>query len=154
MSRTAYPLVFSFSEVVLGLGATFRVDIHGRATGLEEKDAFWVYGVNPGACAGSGTTVVEAFHDFRAHVRAVLIDAITGAGDFAAFESEVVRFVTESDEVSVSEWESARAAVRSKGTTLDGLGKVSGRVETRVSVVPVGGQANENRVDQQPGLAA
>lgn len=118
------PLLFSLHEPIFGNGFCAGVALNGRALAKHDEDgdgSWWVYGVHPGPIAAHGSTMPEAFaafvHAFREYVRRTAADAES----FAAFKAEVERCFRQSDELTVAEWEKARASVRSsKAKTVDG----------------------------------
>lgn len=110
---TKYPMLFSFHDKVSGHGFLADVTAHGRALAVHEDDgSWWMYGIQPGAIAGGGNTLLEAYVDFRRTFTAVLFDSAAEAGTFWAFRDEVSRFFDETDPQSVSEWEAAVQDVR------------------------------------------
>jgi hypothetical protein len=116
----SYPLLFTFHDKVDGNGFVADVETRGRALAVAESDGSWsLYGVKPGALAGSGETLLEAHGDFRLGFTAVLLDFAEEAGDFSTFEKMVVRFFEDTDDESVAEWDAAVKAVRS--------GKITGQ---------------------------
>ena len=80
-------------------------------------------GCKPGALAGSGETLLEAYGDFRLGFKAggCLLDFAEEARDFSTFEKMVVRFFEDTDKESVSEWEAAVLEVRAGTVTSQDL---------------------------------
>jgi len=155
-----YPLVCSFREPIVGQGFVAGVDLQCRALAEREdvdgsqSSGWWVYGVYPGAVAGSGATLDVAVRDFRDRVKLVLIDFAHDANDFDAFHSEVQSFFFESDEHSISSWDAARKSVREGNTRLPGLDRVEEVPEPNITVKMIQLRPKENTVDQEPALAA
>ena len=108
-----YPLLFTFHDKIEGNGFLADVETRGRALAVAENDGTWsLYGVEPGAIAGSGETLAEAHADFRRTFSSVLFDFVSDAKDFDAFDQRVQHFFGESDPASIGEWKAAVAQVR------------------------------------------
>lgn len=160
---THVPLLFTFRDKVEGDTFLADVSVAGRALAVEEDDGrWWVYGVQPGAIAGGGTTLLEAFGDFRRGFTAVLFDAAAEAGDFSAFEAEVRRFFHETDPTSTAEWTAAVQAVRERRMEAadrplapDGLREERADAERYVTVERKQRfRAADNILDPRPAIAA
>ncbi len=154
---TRYPLLCGFQELVMGNGFLSSVSAYGRALGVQEDDrGFWIYGVNPGAIAESGTTLREAHAKLLRSFHAYLIDVAKEALDFAAFKREVERFFGESDEESHREWLEAVALVRAKKVEIEDLPKDSADKPVWIRVIEIAKpSAKQNALeDDKPKLAA
>jgi hypothetical protein len=117
-----YPLLFTFHDKIEGDGFIADVETRGRALAVKEEDETWsIYGVQPGAIAGSGTTPLEAHANFRRTFSTVLFDFVSDAENFADFDRRVHRFFDEDDAASVAEWEAAVDAVRAGQVTAQEL---------------------------------
>lgn len=153
MATTHYPLLFDYDEVLSGFGCPIRVTLKGRALASESDGVWWISGVNPGAVAGGGRTFQSAFIDFRRRIKAVCIDFLVEAPDFASFKREVESFFHERDDLTADEWEAARAAVRSGATSLPGVEMESEPAEPSVEV-RIATRAYDNVIDSEPAIAA
>ena len=137
-----YPLLFTFHDKIEGDGFIADVETRGRALAVKEDDETWsIYGVQPGALAGSGRTLLEAHAEFRRTFSTVLFDLVVEALNSDAFVHEVQRFFDETDPVSVAEWEAAVTEVRAGNITPqelqvtdDGIRKESAASERFVRV--------------------
>jgi hypothetical protein len=109
-----YPLLFTFYDKVEGEGFLATVTTQGRALAVHEADDTWsLYGVEPGAIAACGKTILEAHADFRRTLTGVLYDfAAEARADFEVFRRLAERFFYEADGKSVAEWKAAVDEVR------------------------------------------
>src|SRR5262245_11297759 len=106
---TRYPLLFGFRDLVAGNGYVAGVGItNGRALLVDEGDGFWMYGVNPGGVAAGGKSLGEAQAEFRTAYKSVLFDLAAEARSFEAFKAEVERFVQETNNPTLAEWDAVR----------------------------------------------
>ena len=113
-----YPLLFTLRRKVSGDDYLADITAHGRALATQEVDgSWWIYGVQPGALAGTGSTLLEAYTDFRRTFTAVLYDTAHSAASFWAFKEAVGRFFDETDGVTVQEWLDAVTEVRAGRVT-------------------------------------
>jgi hypothetical protein len=116
-ARVGSPIFFTFSRVIFGNGFAADVTIpRGRALLVEEPDGIWVYGVNPGAIAGGGGSLVQAHGDFVTRLVSVLFDIANEARSFDGFRQQVEEFFNAT--VAEEEWTKAVGAVRA-GTVSD-----------------------------------
>lgn len=69
-----YPLLFTFRDKVSGNGFLANVVAHGRSLASQEKDGWWIYGVEPGDLAAGGTTFAKAQCEFRKAFTTILFD--------------------------------------------------------------------------------
>lgn len=154
MASMSYPLLFEYNEILSGFGCPIRITLKGRALATNEgEDDWWISGVNPGAVAGSGGTLQEAFTDFRLRIKAVCIDFLVEARDFDHFRREVERFFHEREENSAREWETAREAVRAGSAPLPALELERNPPQPSVDVRCVS-RAQDNVIDSEPAMAA
>jgi hypothetical protein len=126
-----YPLLCGFRELVAGKGFVASVAIDGRALAVEDDDGWWLYGVNPGAIAESGKTLLEAHAALLRSFRGYVAEVAGEAADFSTFKQEVDRFYNQSDPETASEWEAALAKVRAGHLALNQLAKVETRKAPR-----------------------
>ena len=105
-----YPLVFTYQRIVFGRGFVAEVRAKGHILAVKEDKQWWIYGVQPGGIAASGTTPREALEDFRTGYEGVLHEIGRDAEDFAAFEKKIHEFfyTVDSDE---ARWNRAAAAL-------------------------------------------
>jgi hypothetical protein len=116
-----YPLIFAFSDKVTGNGYLADVTVHGSVLATHEEGGWWMYGVNPGALAASGTTMTEAYVEFRKSFFRVLVDIATEAESFYDFRKAAKAFFDELNEPTYEEWEAARELVRAGQLDLKGI---------------------------------
>jgi hypothetical protein len=106
-----HPLVFTLQDVVTGCGFLAGIVVTGKAVMEHEDGNWWMYGVCPGAIAGSGATPNEAFIDFRNRYKEALFDIAEECKGFEKFQEAVEDFYTEDKQESVR-WEEALAILR------------------------------------------
>lgn len=111
-----YPIMFTFRDVVSGNGFLAGVTLSGRALMVHEDEAWWIYGVRPGALAEIGQTPQEAFSSFRNTYKTVLFDVAEEFANFESFKEEVERFYHEPDEEEERRWTEAFQDLRSGKT--------------------------------------
>lgn len=117
-----YPIYFNFTESVPGRGFWAGVKLFGQALAVQESpEEWWAYGVNPGAIAGQGATIREAFADLRLAFRRYLADCAMEASTFAEFKAELERFYAESDPETMSEWQEAVRIMKAGGEAPGGM---------------------------------
>jgi hypothetical protein len=105
--------MFTFRDAVSGNGFLAGITLSGRALMVREDDAWWMYGVRPGAIAETGQTPQETFMRFRNAYKTVLFDIAEESGDFEAFKKEVERFYYEPDDEEEHRWMEAFLDLRS-----------------------------------------
>lgn len=109
----AYPLIFSFSELLSSSG--FLAGVKGRARALmvrEDDGAWWMYGVEPGGLAECGDTPQEAHLKFAEAFRGVLFDIASDSKTLTDFEKALKKFFHDVDREDLTRWETAAAAIR------------------------------------------
>ena len=109
----SYPLMFTFRDAVSGNGFLAGVTLSGRALMVHEDEAWWIYGVRPGALADTGQTPQEAFLRFRNTYKTVLFDIAAESEDFDGFKRETERFYHEPDNEEERRWMEAFQDLRS-----------------------------------------
>lgn len=125
-SAVNYPLVFTFSEVIVGRGFAALVDLRGRAVLSAEEDGdIWLYGVQPGAVAGGGRDFGRACRAFKENYLSVLFDIAEESVSFEEFQRRVQRYFEAANEPTSHDWQEALRAVRAGSTTLEGLSQVA-----------------------------
>lgn len=111
-----HPLMFTFQDAIAGNGFLAGTAVCGRALMVQEDDgSWWMYGVRPGALAGGGATLQEAYANFRSRYKEILIDIAHEYDDFTAFKNEVERFFGEADTEEEHRWTEALELIRSSG---------------------------------------
>jgi hypothetical protein len=110
---TDYPLMFTFRDVISGNGFLAGVTITGRAIMFREDDAWWMYGVRPGAIAETGPTPQQTFCHFRERYKTVLFDIADEHDTFEKFKAEVERFYSQPDPEEERRWSQAVKFIRS-----------------------------------------
>jgi hypothetical protein len=106
-----YPLVFTLQDVVTGCGFLAGIVVTGKAVMEQEDGKWWMYGVCPGAIAGSGDTPNEAFIDFRNGYKETLFDIAEECKGFLQFRTAVKDFYAE-DEQEASRWDQGLSFLR------------------------------------------
>ncbi|HZB89036.1 MAG TPA: hypothetical protein VE291_10290 [Terracidiphilus sp.] len=106
-----HPLVFTLQDVVTGCGFLAGIVVTGKAVVEQEDGKWWMYGVCPGAVAGSGDTPNEAFVDFRNRYKEALFDLAEECKGFLAFRKAVQEFFEEDAQES-SRWDAALKSLR------------------------------------------
>lgn len=120
----AYPILYKLNELTQGNGFFAGIELHGRALAVEEEPGeWWAYGVNPGAIAGHGATLGEAFADLQRNFRRYLADQAEEAPNFQALRSELQRFFNECDAETLADWEAAVAAMKAGAPAPAGMSK-------------------------------
>jgi hypothetical protein len=80
---------------------------------MEHEDGkWWMYGVCPGAVAGSGDTPNEAFIDFRNRYKEALFDLAAECTSFLIFRNAVKSFFEAEDTQEKARWESSLEILR------------------------------------------
>jgi hypothetical protein len=151
------PLYFRFDEMVLGNGFLARVRVDGRATAeIQDDESVWIFGVFPGGLAEVGPDLNAAFSVFRHAFRAVLVDIATEKPTFKSFKAEVERFVHETNDEALAEWEEARRLVRAGHRPTESMPHDTADRKPGVKVVHLELQPSENRIaeDLRPLVAA
>jgi len=110
---TLHPIMFTFRDAISGNGLLAGVTLSGRALVVHENEAWWAYGVRPGAIAETGETPQETYLRFRNTYKSVLFDIAAESRDFDDFKREVERFFHEPDEEEERRWNEAVRALRS-----------------------------------------
>ena len=116
-----YPILFTFIDKVSGKGFLAKVSVHGRALAVEEEGGWWMYGVEPGDLADSGTTFAEAAGEFRKTFRAILFEIAEEAEDLKSFKAEIARFSRDINVPTEEEWKAAVQEVRAGRPTADAI---------------------------------
>ncbi len=117
----AYPLVFSFRDILAGRNFMVSVETRGRLVLAREDGCWTVYGGNPGGVAGGGESAPAALTDFRRGYFDVLDDIAHEATDFAAFKAAVEAVVHQPSEDVVREWAELRERVRAGEINLENV---------------------------------
>ncbi len=107
-----HPLVFTLQDVVTGCGFLAGIVVTGKAVMEHEDEKWWMYGVCPGAIAGSGDTPNEAFVDFRNRYKEALFDTAEECAGFLAFRNAVQNFFDQEDVEENARWEEALKILR------------------------------------------
>lgn len=110
----AYPLIYTFSDVITGTGFLARVTVRGRALVVDEEAAegWWFYGVEPGGLAECGQTFNEAYLAFRQAYTEVLLEFAAEAHDWDQFTNALDRFAEAVNEPKADRWRVAVEAIR------------------------------------------
>ena len=106
------PLLFTYNDRVVGMGFTAGVTSYGRVLAVESEGEVWIYGVEPGGIAGSGSDPKEGLEDFRQNFTNVLRDFASEARSFGDFEAAVQAFFSDVNKPNEQDWLSAVEAVR------------------------------------------
>jgi hypothetical protein len=125
MAEKAFPLVFTFPELISGNGFVAKVEVHGRALLVDEGDGdLWIFGVQPGSVAGGGKDYSAACREFKKSYLSVLFDIASEAQTYDAFVAEVRSFFDAVNGPNGEQWTAALAEVRKGGVSLPGFGIV------------------------------
>src|SRR4030095_1803856 len=109
-----FPLIFTYTDTVVGNGFLAGITVTGTAViAKEDDDKWWMYGVRPSGIADRGQTEQEAFKAFRERYKVVLFDMAEEAKDFEDFRKTVESFFYEPDEHEEQRWAEAHHAIRS-----------------------------------------
>ncbi len=107
-----YPLFFTYNGSIIGRGFVAEVSTRGRLLASIEKDATWLYGVNPGAVAVDGDNLEAAHVQFRETLKETFVDFAAEADSFEAFKARVEGFVNAVNVETAAEWQEAVSVVR------------------------------------------
>lgn len=134
-----YPIFFGpYGGLVAGNGFLARVSIRGKGLVEETGDDFVsILGVNPGAVAGDGANVGEAYHDFLANLRALVFAIAETSPDFAAFDEEVRAAVWATNQPHAELWTQAVAKIRSGEIDMEGVGRENAESDPAVEIEEV-----------------
>jgi hypothetical protein len=144
-----YPILFTFTDLVVGHDFLAKVTVDGRALLVQEGEAdFWVYGVEPGGIAGGGDTMEACRADFRNGQREVLYDMAYRASTFKEFEAEVQAYFDTFCEATAVEWGAAVQEVRGDRIEDPGLPRQAAESARGVEVVRLvlGPELNEEAI--------
>jgi hypothetical protein len=108
----SYPIILNLRDPVIGRRFLAGVEVHGRALMREEKDGYWIDGVNPGAVCAGGKSRDEALLRFRDSYRAILYSFAAAASSFEEFQAEVERFFWEQTPGEAAAWTKAARELR------------------------------------------
>jgi hypothetical protein len=102
-----HPIMLTLQDSISGNGFLMRF----------EDGAWWMYGVRPAAMAASGENIDEAFLNFRASYKQILMDIAQESPSFEEFEAEVKKFFEQkdADNEDAQLWEAALTAIRGVG---------------------------------------
>lgn len=106
------PLLFSYSDRIIGMGFTAAISSYGRVLAVEEDGEIWIYGVEPGAIAASGIDPKEALEAFRQSFTTVLRDFAAEVHSFEEFRGSVEAFFGAVNLPNEADWQRAVNAVR------------------------------------------
>lgn len=106
-----HPLVFTLHDVITGCGFLAGIVVTGKAVMEHEDGKWWMYGVCPGAVAGSGDTPQEAYVDFRNRYQGALFDIAEECKSFLGFQKAIKEFFAE-DERESARWDEGLRILR------------------------------------------
>lgn len=107
-----HPVVFTLQDVVTGCGFLAGIVVTGKAVMEQEDGKWWMYGVCPGGIAGSGTTLNEAFIDFRNRYKEALFDLAEECTSFLVFRNAVRSFFEAEDAQEMARWNDSLEILR------------------------------------------
>ena len=116
-----HPLVFTLQDVITGCGFLAGIVVTGKAVMEQEDGKWWMYGVCPGAVAGSGDTPNEAFVDFRNRYKEALFDMAEEFSSFLLFRKAVQEFFDQEDVRENARWDEGLKILRQNE---DGISEV------------------------------
>ena len=123
---TRYPIVFTYTEVVVGNGYVATVKITGRCLmeDFGDKDV-WVTGVHPSGFSAGAEDQKAGSAAFQREHRVALLDMAHEAAVFKEFRRLVQAFFDQTSRIGESEWWEAVSQVRSGEVSSEWLRKVS-----------------------------
>jgi hypothetical protein len=130
----AFPLVFTFKDLLAGRGFVVSVETWGRVVLAEEAEGWTIYGVNPGGVAGGGENRSAALADFRRSYQEVLDDIAHEARDFTAFKASAEAVLHQVNEDVAAEWTALRERVRAGDLTLEEMKRHEGEFVPHIDV--------------------
>jgi hypothetical protein len=147
-----YPILFGpHGGLVAGKGFIAHVSIRGRCIIEETGEGFFsALGVNPGAVAGDGASMGEAYRNLLERVRLVVFEIADEADDFEGFAEQVRRFVLETNRLNAADWMAAVARVRAGDLDLEGVRRENADRETEVEILRVAIQPEQDVDHQAP----
>lgn len=109
--------MLTLQDSISGNGFLARITMSGRTLMRLEDGEWWMYGVQPAAIAASGENIDEAFRNFRASYKQILMDIAQESRTFKDFETQVIKFFEENDADNEDErsWEEALGTIRGVG---------------------------------------
>lgn len=130
-----YPLLCAFPETIISNGFDARIEVNARVLAVEdEPGSWWIYGVNPGAIAETGSSLHSAVRAFRERLQHVLEDYATEWSDFESFKRHVEEFFNTCDSETENEWLAAREAVRAGRVDLPDMRRVTEESPQRINI--------------------
>lgn len=142
------PLLFTYSDRVVGMGFTAHVRSYGRVLGVVEGEGdVWIYGVEPGALAAKGADPKEALESFRQSFTEVLRDFASEAQSFHEFQQSIQQFFDAVNRPTEAEWLKAVEAVRAGQIDLPDMRKEPAESSRFVEVI------EERAADSRPNFA-
>lgn len=111
----AWPLLFSYAKLVNAESFRAKVEINGALLAIVNPadGSCWLDGVYPGGTAAGGTSVSDAYANFREFIAGILDDMAEDCGTRAAFEEWLRVFVTSTDDLTLDSWRAGVSKVRS-----------------------------------------
>lgn len=109
-----YPIFFAFKDVVACGQFKALIQARGKALLTYEGNKWWMYGVQPGGMAASGSDVGEAFKAFNrtfGHIIRDIAEEVAHCPN--EFEKTARRFFDDIDEEEQRTWQEARDKIRS-----------------------------------------
>src|SRR5262245_9108217 len=119
---TIFPFFVTYRGTFFANGYIVEVQaMNGRTVGIQEADAFWLYGINPGGMAAQGPDLVRAQRAFSETLTNVLIDLAATADTFDAFKTAVGEFFDETNTGYEAEWHEATQRVQRGDIQLENM---------------------------------
>ena len=111
----AWPLLFSYAKLVNAESFRAKVEINGALLAIVNPadGSCWLDGVYPGGTAAGGTSVSDAYANFREFIAGILDDMAEDCGIRTAFEEWLRVFVTSTDDLTLDSWRDGVSKVRS-----------------------------------------
>ena len=154
------PLLFTFSQTVVGNGFVAAVRMNGRAL-LEldrvgDSDESWITGVAPVGVSGGGADRGVAFRVLRKAWTEVVFDIAERAADFPKFEQLCSEFLGANQADITKLWSDAVEMVRKQQYKDPSLrsGDADQQVTFLIEDLSQLMRANHNEVDSGPMVAA
>lgn len=137
---SSYPLIYTFSVVVVN--ARFRAQVRGtgRALATLESGEWVCNGVTPGSLSEPGESPAAAYLAFRKTLGEIIEQFAEDSGAIEDFGASAVEFFRETDAEDESAWRTAVEQLRSEGVASgDGIESIPRLpAETPVQVEVVG----------------
>lgn len=113
-----WPLLFGYTKLVKVGSSQTVVEINGAllATVDPTDGRCWLDGVYPGGAAAGGSSVHDAYSNFKDFIGGIIEDEANACSTLEAFKEWLHTFVTSTDEITLRGWNDGVAKVRSNAS--------------------------------------